>query len=404
MDQGEATAFLGIDRGGWLLFAAQALSGLGTGPFVAFGAIYQRQLGATPVEIGLMAAFGMVVGTLAMVPGTRLADRADLRRTIVAGWLLAVPAPLFFLAATHWSLTAVGLVFLTASVVNTPAIHCYLTLGVPRDRIATVMTTVLSAFSLGLILSTPLTGWLAQMVGIRWLFLVSFVLYVLAGLCILLLPPKAPSQDMAVRVSYRELLRYPAFLALAVLFTLVTLVIFLPWAFTPLFAREVARADDLRVGVLMGVLYLGSVLCGTLLARLRRVTGSLAVVLCFQAAYILSAFLLLSSDTFAVLSVAFFLRGAFWSFRQVMTAVIGEILPTAALAKGYGLFALVSGAAAAAAYPVGGWLYARHPSVPFWSSALLMGLAMGATLLVRGSFHVRPETVRIPQAPLAEAA
>src|SRR5256885_13340327 len=69
-----------------------------------------------------------------------------------------------------------------------------------------------------------------------------------------------------------------------------------------------------------------------------------------------------------ILGLAFFLRGAFWSFRQVMTAVIGEVLPDYAMAKGYGLFALVTGAVVIVAYPVAGWMYGLQVSMPFWRS------------------------------------
>ena len=143
-----------IDRGGWLLFFAHGLSGLGAGPFIAFGVIYQRGLGASAFEIGLLAAVGMLVATLVMLPGTRLAERRDLRKTVIAGWVLAVPAPLCYALAPHWGWTAVGILFLQLSVFNTPAISVYLSLGVPRDRIAAVMTTVFSAYSLGLIVSS----------------------------------------------------------------------------------------------------------------------------------------------------------------------------------------------------------------------------------------------------------
>src|SRR4029077_6311125 len=53
-----------IGRGGWLLFGAHGLSGLGAGPFIAFGAIYQRQLGAGALDIRWLAAGGVVVGGL----------------------------------------------------------------------------------------------------------------------------------------------------------------------------------------------------------------------------------------------------------------------------------------------------------------------------------------------------
>src|SRR5207248_9561001 len=119
------------------------------------------------------------------------------------------------------------------------------------------------------------------------------------------------------------------------------------------------------IGVLLSVLSLGSVIMGLSLGRLRRTLGSVVIVLCFEAAYVVSAILLLSSMALPILGLAFFLRGAFWSFRQVMTAVIGEVLPDYAMAKGYGLFALVTGAVVIVAFPIAGWLYGLHLNIPF---------------------------------------
>ena len=376
-----------IDRGGWLLFFALGLSGLGAGPFIAFGTIYQHDLGASAVEIGLMAAIGMLVATLVIFPGTRLAERRDLHKTIIAGWLIAIPGPLCFAVAPHWAWTAVGVVLMQASVVNTPAISVYLTLGVPRDRIAMVMITVLSAYSLGLIASNLLTGLLAQLMSLRALFWVATGFFALAAICIWFLPAKEPPRLALPSLRYRDLMGFPAFRVLLVLFTLVTVIIFIPWTFTALYASEAAHVDNVWIGVLMSILYLGSVLLGLSLGQLRRSMGSVGIVLCFEAAYVVSAVLLLSSTALPMLGLAFFLRGAFWSFRQVMTAVIGEVLPDHAMARGYGLFALVTGAVVVVAYPIGGWMYGFQAGMPFWSSAVLMAIAMLITIAVRTYFH-----------------
>ena len=386
-----------IDRGGWLLFFAHGLSGLGAGPFIAFGAIYQRQLGASAFEIGVLAAVGMLIATVVMWPGTRLAERRDLRKTIIAGWLIAVPAPLCYALAPHWAWTAAGILFLQLSVFNTPAISVYLSLGIPRDRIAAVMTTVFSAYSLGLIVSNLLTGWLAQMFPMSALFWMSFAFYALATVCIAFLPNKVPRHVDAPRLRYRDLMQYPAYRVLLALFTLVTAIIFIPWTFTALYARDAAHVDNFWIGVLMAVLYLGSVLIGLSLGRLRRSLGSVVIVLCFEAAYMVSAILLLASMALPLVGVAFFLRGAFWSFRQVMTAVIGEVLPDHAMARGYGLFALVTGAVVIVAYPIG-WMYGLQSGMPFWTSAILMALAMLVTVGVRAYFHanyLKPPQVEV---------
>jgi MFS family permease len=387
--------FLGVDRGGWQIFAAQGLSGIGTAPFVVFGPIYQRQLGATAVEIGLIGALGLVVATLAMIPGTRLAEDYHLRRAIFWGWLLGIPAPLLFAMAPDWRLTAVAGIFLGLAVINTPAINVYLTLGVARDRIGFVMTIVVSAFSLGLIVSTLVSGWLAQMVGFRWLFVGAFVFFTAAAACVAVLPRKTLPPDASIRVAYRDLLRFPSYVRLTALFTLVTVIIFIPWTFTTLYAREVLHGSDLTLGALMAVFYLGSVSIGIALSRLRRRLGPMLVVICFEGAFIASAILLLSAGALPVIALAFFLRGGFWSFRQVMTAVVGEALPGRALAKGYGLFALVTGVAAALASPIGGALYGVEPRLVFGVSAALMGAAIAVTLLASGVF--RPLSAPIPR-------
>jgi MFS family permease len=376
-----------IDRGGWLLFGAHGLSGLGAGPFIAFGAIYQRQLGASAFEIGVLAALGMLVATLVMLPGTRLAEGRDLRKTVIAGWLIAIPAPLCYAVAPHWAWTAAGILFLQVSVFNTPAISVYLSLGVPRDRIAMVMTTVFSAYSIGLIVSNLLTGWLAGFLPLSALFWVSFAFFCLATVCIAFLPSKQPPKFAVPSLRYRDLMKFPAYRVMLGLFTVVTAIIFIPWTFTALYAHEAAHVDNFWIGVLMSGLYLGSVLMGLSLGALRRRLGSVVIVLCFEAAYVVSAILLLSSMGLPILGLAFFLRGAFWSFRQVMTAVIGEVLPDYAMAKGYGLFALVTSVVVVAAYPIGGWMYGHQLSMPFWSSALLMAIAIGVTIWVRAYFH-----------------
>ncbi len=397
-----------IDRGGWLLFAAHGFSGLGAGPFIAFGAIYQRELGASAFEIGMLAALGMLVATLVMLPGTRLAEGRNLRKTVIAGWMIAVPAPLCYAVAPHWAWTAAGILFLQLSVFNTPAISVYLSLGVPRDRIAMVMTTVFSAYSLGLIASNLLTGWLAQVAPLAALFWMSFAFYCLATVCIAFLPNKQPPKFEVPSIRYRDLMRFPAYRVMLGLFTIVTAIIFIPWTFTALYAREAAHVDNLWIGVLMSGLYLGSVLMGLSLGRLRRTLESVVIVLCFEAAYVVSAILLLSSIALPLLGLAFFLRGAFWSFRQVMTAVIGEVLPDYAMAKGYGLFALATGAVVVVAYPIGGWMYGHQLGMPFWSSAVLMAIAMLVTLRVRAYFHANylkpPQLELTPDEALPRAA
>src|SRR5207302_11252613 len=120
------------------------------------------------------------------------------------------------------------------------------------------------------------------------------------------LPAKEPRIPATPSTRYRDLLRYPAFRVLLVLFSLVTLIIFIPWTFTGLYAREAAHVDNFWVGGLMGVLYLGSVLTGLSLGRLRRSLGSVVIVLGSEAAYVVCAIVLRAAMALPFLGLACF--------------------------------------------------------------------------------------------------
>jgi MFS family permease len=130
------------------------------------------------------------------------------------------------------------------------------------------------------------------------------------------------------------------------------------------------------------------------------------VIVSYELLFVVSAAALLGARAFLGLALACFLRGGFWSFRQVMTAVIGESLPFQALPKGYGIFAVVSGLAASLAYPIGGWLYGHGMAMPFVGSAILMLIGLLATLAVRTAFlePARPAATPPVERALPEAA
>ena len=145
------------------------------------------------------------------------------------------------------------------------------------------MTTVLSAYSIGLIISNLAAGWLAQVAPMSALFWASFVFFLLAAICIAFLPSKTQPRTAMPAVRYRDLMHFPAYRVMLALFTLVTIIIFIPWSFTALYARQGAGVSNLWIGILMAGLYLGSVLIGLSLGQLRRRFGSVSIVLTHHA-------------------------------------------------------------------------------------------------------------------------
>src|SRR5207245_8274555 len=122
--------------------------------------------------------------------------------------------------------------------------------------------------------SAVLCGSLVQVIPLRARFWVSSAFYFLAAVRIAFLPPKQSPKFTVPSIRYRDLMRFPAYRVMLALFTVVTAIIFIPWTFTALYAREAAHVDNFWIGVLMSALYLGSVLMGLSLGGLRRRLGS----------------------------------------------------------------------------------------------------------------------------------
>src|SRR5512140_1288350 len=75
--------------------------GIGESMFLLFQPIYLQQLGAKPIEIGvILGVFGAVM-TFAHIPAGHLSDRIGRRPMILASWLIGIlAAALMALAST----------------------------------------------------------------------------------------------------------------------------------------------------------------------------------------------------------------------------------------------------------------------------------------------------------------
>ena len=81
------------------LGAALFTWGIGESMFLLFQPIYLQQLGADPVQIGIiLGAFGAVM-TIAHIPAGHLSDRIGRRPMIVASWVIGIVATLLMAVA-----------------------------------------------------------------------------------------------------------------------------------------------------------------------------------------------------------------------------------------------------------------------------------------------------------------
>jgi predicted MFS family arabinose efflux permease len=78
-----------------------------------YQSIYITELGATPVELGLVTSLGGVASTLITIPIGWLADRYGIKKMLLAGFSIAILGYAIFGLAFQWQTTALALVATT---------------------------------------------------------------------------------------------------------------------------------------------------------------------------------------------------------------------------------------------------------------------------------------------------
>src|SRR4030042_4175095 len=90
--------------GRWLF-----LWGIGESMFLLFQPVYLQELGAGPIEIGvILGAFGAAM-TLTHIPAGHLSDRLGRRPMLIAAWLVGLLATLVMAVAYNLTFFVVGL-------------------------------------------------------------------------------------------------------------------------------------------------------------------------------------------------------------------------------------------------------------------------------------------------------
>jgi len=116
---------------------------------------------------------------LTIIPGGILADRYDRKKVMVLGWLLWVPVPLMFSAATHWA-QLIPVMALYGFFLSGPATSAYVVTSARKDRVTLTYTLMSASWWIGYIFSPGLGGYLSTVVGMPTVLMMSFALYAAA--------------------------------------------------------------------------------------------------------------------------------------------------------------------------------------------------------------------------------
>ncbi len=373
------------------LGAALFFWGIGESMFLLFQPIYLQQLGANPIEIGVvLGGFGAAL-TLSHIPAGHLSDRLGRRPLLIASWLVGIVATLVMALASHLTVFIVGVLLYGFTAFVASPLDSYVTAARGRWSVARTITFVSMMFNAGGALGPVAGGWIGDHFGLRQVYFISASVFVVSTILLLFIAsqPRDHRDPINPPPSLLANQRYLGFLAV---YFIVAFAAYLPQPLTPNFLNNQRALSLSVIGQLGSIGYLGNavlnLLLGQLEARLGFVLGQLGV-----AVY---AVLLWRASELGWFALGFFLLGGYRALRGLGVAQVRPFVHESQMGLAYGVAETVGSATVLLAPPLAGFLYSHDPTLTYPVGLVLIGLAVITSLIfIPRSTKLLPERVEL---------
>ncbi|HWN19697.1 MAG TPA: MFS transporter [Gemmatimonadales bacterium] len=366
---GRLAGLLGLDRNTGAAALAVFTMALGEHLWRKFLPKYLEALGAPLVAIGAYGSTQDLLDGLYQYPGGWLADRYGRRRALVVFISLAAIGYGVIAWAPAWPIVLVGMLFMMAwSSMASPTLFAVVGDALPRDRRAIGFSVQSILRRVPIAVAATLGGLLIAshgvIEGVRTGLILSILLALLTLLIVsrirLALPPRNDADARGVWRSFpvplRRLLLSDIFIRTCEGMVDVFLV---------LYALDIVGITAPEFGLLIGVQMTTSILCYLPAARLADRIGRKPLVIATFVAFSLFPVAVVLAHSFAGLVLAFVIGGLREVGEPARKALILDLVPDGARARGVGLYYLIRSLAITPAAVTGGLLWKLTPQVPF---------------------------------------
>ncbi len=365
-----------------LLWIALALFtwGIGEGMFYMFQPIYLSELGANPVTIGYILGAAGLAMMIAHIPAGYLADRLGRRPLLITAWTIGILATWIMALSPSLPFFVVGLLIYGVTAFVSSPLNSYITAARGNWTVGRAITTISSTFNLGVVLGPFTGGWIGDHYGLRSVYYVAGVLFILSTFFLLLIAPQPrdvhnPATPPPSLFSNR---RYLGFLGLGFLVMLAT---YLGQPFTSKFLQEVRGLSFGQIGLLGTIGGAGntalSFLLGFLDARLGFILGQVSVGM--------FSLTLWQMNGYGWFALSYFLLGGFRAARSLFMAQIRPLVHESQMGLAYGISETILGLTGILAPIAAGFLYARDKIsiYPVALAAILVSVFLSLILAPR---------------------
>jgi MFS family permease len=368
----------GLGRDVKLLLACNLVGSFGDGIYAFLLPVYMREkLGATPAEVGILYAVTNLSAAATLLLAGVLADRYDRKKVMIAGWLSWLPVPLIFSVARNWVAMLPGMV-MWGFWLGGPSGTAYIITATRKEKVTLAFTAVSAMWSAGYVFSPAIGGYLAETIGMQFVFYSAFILYASACSILLLIRsqhvPKITEGSQEQHYSLLELLKNRKLLRLSIFFASI---MFCLMMFRPLvsqFLMDMYHYNDFGIGFLGSVSFASSAVLGVAIGRFGDRKGkpyalTVLLILCS-----VSTTLLVTLGNFQILVLSFIAAGASYTIWSLMNAIVGPLAPENCRARWASVPQTVSMFSSIIAPYLGGALYETSPYYPFIAATIAMVL------------------------------
>jgi MFS family permease len=378
-----------------MLAAGMFLWGFGYGLHTYMFPVYLRTIGCTPSQVGLVFSVSMAATAASCIPGGVLADRYDRRRVILLTWLAGAPSPILYYLARDYRMAALGIALYSGSLLGYPALNAYAATSAAAGASGTAFGAISVGFAAGMIGSPLVGGYVADAWGAKNVFLLSFAFFLAASCVMAFLPPERRKAQAEVGAGasrrgsggYRGLLRDRPFMQFIAFYSVCAFAYYMIQPLISQYLSDVRSSSIRTIGMLGTLMSLGQALITVVVARAADRRGAVAAVGANLLVFVVSLFCFMAVPSPAATLVCLFLLGGFMAGQGVVYAGVGEILGERADGRAFALFSLAMSTVSVFGPYLGGAMYARSQSAPFYLAAGLT--AAGGLLLVKEGLVVR---------------
>jgi len=342
-------SFFSLKKSIVAVLAMIVLIGMGEWMADRFLPIYIEKLGGSLIAIGVLSGMKNLLGALYSFPAGYLSERVGYKKALLIFNVIALVGYAIVILIQSWVAVLVGAVFFMAwSSVSLPASMSLVSSVMPKNK-RTMGVTLLSITkrlpkALGPVIGGLLIGFYGQTQGIRYAFMVAFVLGVVA----IFVQQKLIKEE--ARKPMDETLRNPLAMFklitpdlrnLLVSDTIIRFCEQIPDMLVVLWVVQLNKISEVQFGWLSAIEMAAAVACYLPVAYLADKTAKKPFVLMTFGFFTLFPLVLLFSHNFPMMVFAFIIRGFKEFGEPTRKALIMDLAPEGRKAAVFGVYYLI---------------------------------------------------------------